>query len=395
VRLQDLDDVSPPRAELSTLADVRGRGRSLQRRRRATRLAGVTVIVFALAAVVAIARSDHHHATVSVQPTTTTTASAPMVYERNAEAAGIHYALLLHTPVVAPGANVRVELVVENRTNHVVNLADCDTGLAVIVYARGGIPSRITTTPCNGAGTLAAGGVISDDGQTTAPSDPGRYSVAVTTNLGRATSLLAPLDLQVVTPTTDSTPPAICSTEVSISAHPELPAPAGIISIPGLTKISSDAGGVASFKGIGGTPPKANCTYTAVGGVGQFWVLSAAIEQYGSAANVPLPVPMSLVSKHPGPAEVNVTVLVFRDNASAQALLNNPTYNSNSEWTRLPDVSIPNGFVIKTYSVANDGPTGFIVQRAIGKTWIEVGVIGAHLTAADAVRVANSVTPTP
>jgi hypothetical protein len=394
VRIQDLDDAAPPRAVPATLTKVRGRGRALRRRRRATRLAGVTLAVVALVAgVVALTRNDNHNETVSVEPTTTTTTpGARMIYERTAEAAGVHYALLLHTPVVAPGAKVGVELVVENRTKRVVRLADCDSGLGVTVSPAGESPNRTTTTPCNGSGTLAAGGVIDDNGQTTAPRDPGRYLVAVTTNIGAAPSLLAPLDLQVVAPT-NNPPITSCSSEVSISAHPELRAPAGIVSIPGLTQINSDAGELPPFKGSTPRPVTPDCRYTVVGGVGQYWVLSAAIDQYGSAAKVPLPIPLRLASKHPGPAEVDVTVLVFRDSASAQALLNNPTYNTNPEWTRLPDVSVPDGFVVKTYSVANDELTGFIVQRAIADTWIQVAVVGADLTAAEAVQVAESVAP--
>ncbi|MDP9335886.1 MAG: hypothetical protein M3Q30_21620 [Actinomycetota bacterium] len=395
MRPEDLDDGAPPNADNATHAEVRSRGRRLRRRQRAIRGAGVGFVAVALfAGVVAIVRSDDNRPAVSVEPTNTTTPGAPMAYERYGEAAGVRYAFLLHTPVVAPGATVNVELLVENRTSRVVHIDACADSLSVTVFTPRGNRLRITTTPCQGGGTtLAAGGVMEDNGETPAPREPGRYLVAITSPEHLPAPLLEPLDLQVVAPPTGS--PPSCSSETSVSAHPELPAPAGILSIPGLTKISSDAGGLSPFKGIAHTPPTSNCTYTAVGGVGQFWVLSAAIEQYGSAAKVPLPIPLTLASKHPGPAEVNVAVLVFRDRASPQALLNNPTYNTNPSWTRLPDVSIPDGFVIKTYSVANDGLSGFIVQRAIGHTWIEVGVVGANLTAEEAVHTAESVAVSP
>ena len=106
---------------------------------------------------------------------------------------------------------------------------------------------------------------------------------------------------------------------------------------------------------------------------------------------MPLPIPIGIASQHPGLVQVSVTVLEFGDDTSAPALLNNPSYNSNAGWTRLPDVSIPGGFVIKDYSAANDGLTGFIVQRVVGRSWIEVSAVGVDLTATETVQLAESV----
>ena len=386
MRLQDLDDDAPPRARPGTLSEVRDRGRSLRRRRQSLRLAGVTLIVVALAAgAVAVARTDHHQAGVEVQPTTTP--GPPMVYERYADVGALHYSLLLHTPVVTPGATVRLELIVENRTRHDIHIVDCGLGPVRIVTARGfGRGNRRIL--CHGPeSTLAAGGVIDDEREGAAPTAPGRYIVTDLNSAQLPAALDAPLDLQVVAPTG---PPPTCSTEVSLSVHRQLAAPAGIVSLPGLTDVGSDPGDVAPFKTLS-EPPGPKCSYTVVGGIGQFWLSTAAITHYGSATKVPLPIPIGIASRHPGPVQVSVTVLEFGDDTSAPALLNNPSYNSNAGWTRLPDVSIPGGFVIKDYSAANDGLTGFIVQRVVGRSWIEVSAVGVDLTATETVQLAESV----
>ncbi|MDQ1475610.1 MAG: hypothetical protein QOE62_839 [Actinomycetota bacterium] len=395
MRPQDLDDEAPPRADGGLLARVRSRGRSLQQRRRARRGASLALLVVALTAgIIVITRHDDRHPTVSVDPTTTTRPpSTPMVYERIGDAGGVHYMLLLHTPVVAVGARVSVELVVENRTDHVVN-AGC-TNLDVTVFGSGHDRPAPTMPMCLGRNSLARGGILQNEGNTTAPYATGRYLIAVATNSSVPASLLEPMDLQVVAP-----PPAAgagprCSSEVSVGAHPRLSAPAGLAPTPGLSMISSDAGGLATPKRTAPSHPAPDCTYTAVGGIGQVWVSNAALEQYGTADKVPLPIPFRLASKHPGPVEVTLDVLTLQDRPSATALLSNPTYASNPGWTRLPDVSIGGGFVNKVYSAANDGLDEFVVQRVVGTSWIEVAVLGAQLNPADAVRIAEAVTLTP
>jgi hypothetical protein len=393
VRPQDLDDPTPPLADADVLRTVRNRGRSLQRRRRALRAATVAIVVVALGAgLVAITRPDGHRPTVSVEPTTTTsTPRPPVVYERFADDGGLHYSLLLHTPVVAPGATVRVELIIENRTDHVVN-AGCDIS-EVTVFAPGSDRPAPTMPACHGRTTLASHGLQQDERETAAPSAAGRYLVALATSFPLPQSLLEPMDLQVVEPQ-----PATrgCTSEVSVGPHPELPAPAGLGSIPGLTKISSDAGGLAPFKGKGiETTIAPECTYAVVGGIGQVWVSSAAVEQYGAAEKVPLPVPLELAAKHPGPVEVTLNLLKFRDASSAAALVHNPTYADHPEWTRLPDVSIAGGFVYKVYSAGNDGLDEFVVQRVVDHSWMEVAVLGAQLSAAEAVHVAESIVVSP
>lgn len=392
----DLDDPTPPRADDEVLGAVRNRGRSIQRRRRALRTATAAIVVIALGAgVVAITRPDGHHPTVSVEPTTTTTSSprrAPVSYERFGDTGGLHYSLLLHTPVVAPGAPVRVELVVENRTVH-----DIDPGcgaVVVSVFAPAGDVPAPTMPECSDPGELASHGILQEEGETAAPLRVGRYLVAVALSRSLPESLLEPMDLQVVAPPPTTGTPG-CTSEVSVGSHPELPAPAGLASIPGLTKISSDAGGLAPFKGKGaGTSIAPECTYAAVGGIGQVWVSNAAVEKYATAATVPLPIPFDLAAKHPGPVEVTLDVLTFRDASTARALLNNPTY-VNSEWTRLPDVSVAGGFVYKVYSAANGGLDEFLVQRVVDNSWMEVSVLGTQLTAAEAVPIAESVAVSP
>ncbi len=314
----DLDDPTPPRADDEVLAAVRDRGRSLQRRRRARRAATVALVVVALGAgIVAITRPDDHGPTVSVEPTTTTsTPGAPVVYERFADDGGLHFSLLLHTPVVAPGAPVRVELVIENRTDHVVD-AGCDLS-EITVFAPGSDRPAPTMPPCHGRTILASHGLQQDERETAAPSAAGRYFVTLATSFPLPESLLEPMDLQVVEPQPTTGTPG-CTSEVAVGSHPELPAPAGLTSTPGLTKISSDAGGLATFKSKGtGTSIAPECTYAAVGGIGQVWVSTAAVEKYATAAAVPLPIPFDLAAKHPGPVEVTLDALTFRNASTAR-----------------------------------------------------------------------------
>jgi hypothetical protein len=342
--------------------------------------------------VVAITRPDGHRPTVSVEPTTTTsTPRPPVVYERFADDGGLHYSLLLHTPVVAPGATVRVELIIENRTDHVVS-AGCDIS-EVTVFTPGSDRPAPTMPACHGRTTLASHGSQQDERETAAPSAAGRYLVALATSFPLPQSLLEPMDLQVVVPPPASETPG-CTSEVSIGEHPELPAPAGLGPIPGLTEVSADAGGFSSYKIEGDPPIPPECTYAAVGGIGQVWVSSAAVEQYGAADKVPLPVPLELAAKRPGPVEVTLNLLTFRDASSASDLLHNPTY-IGPQWTRLPDVSIAGGFVYKVYSAANNGLAELLVQRVVGTSWMEVAVLGAQLTVAEALHVAESIVVSP
>lgn len=365
-------------------------------RRNAQRFASLVIalLVLALAGGIAWTRLDSTNRHIRpTESTTTTSRSVPVPFEREAELAGVHYTLVLHTPVARPSTTVSVELLIENRTKHVVHLAPCASAFSITVFTPTRAEPPVKRRACSSSGStaLAAGGGLQDAAQTNAPQRPGRYLVGVATAHDLPRSLLEPLKLRVTT-TAETRGAVNCSGEVSISPHPQLPETAGIVSLPGLTKAGADgSGGVPSSKGIRRDAPTLNCTYIAVGGISQFWVLSAAIAHYGSTEKVPLPLPLDFASRYPGPEEVNVNVVVFRDSASAQALLNNPVYNTNPGWTRPPDVSIPEGFIVKVDSLANGGLTEFIVQRAIRNTWIQVSVIGANLTLAQAVQVADSV----
>jgi hypothetical protein len=84
VKLEDLDDSAPPKADGSRLTDVRRRGRRLKRVRSVTRgLILAVIAVGCVAAVVTVAGRDDGPPVVSFEPTTTTTkqiAGAPTTF---------------------------------------------------------------------------------------------------------------------------------------------------------------------------------------------------------------------------------------------------------------------------------------------------------------------------
>ncbi len=84
MRLEDLDDITPPKADRGTLTSVRRRGRRLKRLRRAGRASILALIAVALVvAVTAATGRDHRPPIVAVEPTTTTAgpvAGAPTTF---------------------------------------------------------------------------------------------------------------------------------------------------------------------------------------------------------------------------------------------------------------------------------------------------------------------------
>jgi hypothetical protein len=156
-----------------------------------------------------------------------------------------------------------------------------------------------------------------------------------------------------------------------------------------MTQISAGTAPLSGSKD--GYVPALDCSYTPVGSLSQLWIMGAAIEHYGSRDRMPLPIPLDFASKHPGPAEVNVTVLAFGGTAQPRALLTNPEFSTGVRWTKLPDAAIHEGNAFRIDSEANDGQDEFLLQWASDNRWIDVSIAGASLTIEQAQRVAESV----
>jgi hypothetical protein len=185
------------------------------------------------------------------------------------------------------------------------------------------------------------------------------------------------------TPTTRT-----CSGNAQNVDAPKLAEADGIGSFPTMTKISSGTAPLSSAKD--GFVAKLDCTFTPSGSLSQFWLMSSAIAQYGGADKVPLPIPISFASKHSGPTEVNVTVLAFTGSDQPRALLHNPDFATNPGWSNV-DTPIRGGNTLRVDSLANDGSQEYIVQFANGDRWVDVSILGAHLTIRDVQYVAGLV----
>jgi hypothetical protein len=179
-----------------------------------------------------------------------------------------------------------------------------------------------------------------------------------------------------------------CSGNAQNVDAPKLSEADGIRSFPAMTKISSGTAPLSSSKD--GFVPKLDCSFTPSGSLSQFWLMSSAIALYGGADKVPLPIPISFASKHSGPTEVNVTVLAFTGSDQPRALLHNPDFATNPGWSNV-DAQIRGGNTLRVDSLSNDGSEEYLVQFANGNRWVEVSIIGAHLSVGDAQHVAGLV----
>jgi hypothetical protein len=125
--------------------------------------------------------------------------------------------------------------------------------------------------------------------------------------------------------------------------------------------------------------------------LGQFWVLTSAVDAFGPKHLV-LPIPTSFLHTRPGPAEVSVTVYSFDNDRSPQRLLNSPDYNHEPGWTEIRSASNQGWRIIRVTSAGLAGLNDYILQGSLGSQWIEVAVIGLHVTLDEAREVANAAT---
>jgi hypothetical protein len=172
-----------------------------------------------------------------------------------------------------------------------------------------------------------------------------------------------------------------------------LPEAAGLsTSTPGWTLVSSGTSPIWLGKG---TSPVSSDALGLTGGLVQSWVTSATAQQYGTGANLPLPVPLSFAQANPGPIEATVRVLSFSSQSSASQLLDNPQFSQIG--LGLPGESevtgggINGGTVVSIDSAANGGLSEYQFHWASGSDWYQVSVAGASMTLQQAQAFAEQV----
>src|SRR5262249_14961364 len=126
---------------------------------------------------------------------------------------------------------------------------------------------------------------------------------------------------------------------------------------------------------------------TPVGGLDEFFLMTAAVARWGD--RVPLPLPEAFAMKNRPPEQVSVRVLRFIGTEEPRALLANPDF-ANDAWQPVP-VSIRGGQVYRSPAV--DRPTwgAYIVQFPSGDEGVELGAFGPHVTVDDVRAIADRV----
>jgi hypothetical protein len=113
-------------------------------------------------------------------------------------------------------------------------------------------------------------------------------------------------------------------------------------------------------------------------------------------AGLDLPVSLAYAEANPGPVEIDVEVLQFSSTNSPTLLFNSPFYSHlGPTWSGITLMSgiVPNGGrVTEIDSQANGGLSEYQFQWSDGQNWVQVSVLGANLTQAQAETVASGVT---
>lgn len=123
---------------------------------------------------------------------------------------------------------------------------------------------------------------------------------------------------------------------------------------------------------------------------------TAAISAFGTLNNgLPLPLPSIFTAKHPGPSQVSVMAVSLPTESDANSLLNNPDYNGSWDpnYTALPSASINGGIAARLVGPALDGQVELRFIWVSGTSVVQVNVLGANLTVAQAQDVANRAQP--
>lgn len=174
---------------------------------------------------------------------------------------------------------------------------------------------------------------------------------------------------------------------------PQLPASAGLDpSLTGWTLVSSGSSPIWLGKGYS---PVDSRTLGLNGGLLQFWVSTAAADQYGTGQDLPLPIPISFASAHLGPIEATLQVLSFSKPNSAQQLLDNSLFSQigegNSDILVIQGGGINGGHAVQISSDANGGLTEYEFQWTSGASWYSVAVLGAGMSFSQAQAFAEHV----
>ena len=166
---------------------------------------------------------------------------------------------------------------------------------------------------------------------------------------------------------------------------------AGFTSIPGLTMIAASRPSICS--GYKGQPPsycRPGGPLFSTRGSEQVWALTPAVQKYGTH-HVPLPIPLPLARRYPGPSYVVVDVFTTPSTSVAKHFL--PIYTHTEGYTALPRTAINGGIAARIDSLANDGLNEFRFAWVSGTSMVEVNILGADLTVGEAQRVAHFAHP--
>lgn len=231
---------------------------------------------------------------------------------------------------------------------------------------------------------LAAGTAVLVDGNS------GTRGPAIVPGAGR--HVAAPSPLCTSGPVTAS--PGVPGHEAAVL--PDADGLCGGRAVRGMTLIGSGGGNGPAALQMGAKDADAPFSPGQLGltsSLNQFWVLTTAVQRYG-VRSLPLPLPITVAARHPGPAEVGVTVLSFDNDRSPGRILDSTFYNHRgwADTTAVPGRWHRNWLTTSVHSDANGGMNEFVLQGTVGVRWIQVAVVGSHLTLDEARAVAQATT---
>jgi hypothetical protein len=170
-----------------------------------------------------------------------------------------------------------------------------------------------------------------------------------------------------------------------------LPAASGYARIDGMTQVLT--GRIPLWTGKDSAGPYRASAYGLVASLGQGFVLSPAVREFGTLSSrpgLPLPLPLAFAGRHPGPAEVFDTVRAFTTASAPARLLHDPVFADTDVQgvTALRSGAVHGGLAWRVVSAANGGMSEYRFEWADGTRLTGVSVIGAQLTLGQARQVA-------
>lgn len=168
----------------------------------------------------------------------------------------------------------------------------------------------------------------------------------------------------------------------------------GIAKVPGMTLVLSGAIPLVSTKGT--DLPSYASHVTGVSGLGQGWVLTTAVEHYGTLNHgLVLPVPLAFAQKHPGPCEVFVNVVTLDTPKQATVVMDSKGFWDavGPQVTPIPTAAVHHGLAWRISSPANGGLMEDAFGWQSGSSVARLSVIGADLSLKEAQGIAQLVRP--